>query len=167
MVKHKSLAPELWAVAHKVSEKLTADGIDHVVIGGMAVGALGYERMTTDVDFLIREEDLGKLTGRPLAIGLSERVDGVRVDYIPIEEGETHLDVAVSDKGLVIAPPALVYLKLKAGRRKDQADVIELVKRGRLDLHAVRRYLYNLPFDPEDMIADFDALVIQADREGD
>ena len=41
----------------------------------------------------------------------------------------------------VVPLTALVYMKLKAGRQKDLADVVELLKRGEIDLDLVDRYL--------------------------
>ena len=38
------------------SDALTALGIRHVVVGGLAVGANGYPRATKDVDFLVGDE---------------------------------------------------------------------------------------------------------------
>ncbi|MHB1423181.1 MAG: hypothetical protein ACYC3I_08305 [Gemmataceae bacterium] len=36
---------------------------------------------------------------------------------------------------------ALVYMKLKAGRQKDLADLVELMKRGRIEMEEIDRYL--------------------------
>lgn len=162
---------KLWAVASAVSAKLVAAGVPHALIGGLAVSAHGYERATADVDFLVSEEDLGKLTGRPLTIGLTERVDGIRVDYIiPDPPDAEVLADAIAEaerRGTmpVIDGPSLVYLKLRAGRRRDEGDVVELVKRGKVDVAAVRAFLDGAP-DPDYRDA-FDALVLQAEQEAD
>jgi hypothetical protein len=42
---------------------------------------------------------------------------------------------------LLVSLPVLVYMKLKAGRQKDTADLVELLKRGRVDLEEMDRYL--------------------------
>jgi hypothetical protein len=41
----------------------------------------------------------------------------------------------------IVPLSVLVYLKLKAGRQRDLADVVELLKRGRIEIEVVDRYL--------------------------
>jgi hypothetical protein len=54
---------------------------------------------------------------------------------------------------------ALIYLKLKSPRRRDEADVIELLRIN--DAGAVRRYLEkNAP----EILAKFDAVAEEAER---
>lgn len=166
----KKLAPDLSKleeVAEKVATKLIHEGIDHALIGGLAVARWGYPRATADVDFLLAPDDLAKLSGTPNAIGLSERVDGIRVDYIAAEPWEENLLDAIFETtpGEAIDIADLIYLKLKANRRKDQADVVELVKRGRVPLVRVRAYLKAI--DDADIISDFELSVLTADSEGD
>jgi hypothetical protein len=73
----------------------------------------------------------------------------VRVDFVPIDEskGETEqLRPAVDSPPLsgdipIVPLTALVYMKLKAGRQKDIADLVELLKRGRIEVGAADRYI--------------------------
>lgn len=47
-----------------------------------------------------------------------------------------------SDMYIPIVPiTAVVYTKLKAGRQKDIADIVELLKRGKIDIVAMDRHL--------------------------
>ena len=76
-------------------------------------------------------------------------VGSVRIDFVSIDasKGEgPHLRPVVDHPSLsgevpIVPLTALVYMKLKAGRQKDIADVVELLKRGEIDLDLVDRYL--------------------------
>jgi hypothetical protein len=116
------------------------------LVGGLAVGADGYIRATTDVDFLVSEEAFdhqGALVA--FKAGVPIEVDGIRIDYLsPASLGSQMEDVLnqppISD-GLAVAPiEALIYMKLVARRRRDMLDVIELVKAG-ANVRSVRGYL--------------------------
>jgi hypothetical protein len=167
--KRKSVDTEkLRHVARIVSADLIREGIPHAIIGGLAVAEHGYVRATEDVDVLISEIDLGKLVGRPLTVGITQIVEGVRVDYIAAEAGDEALEEAIAEaRGAIpiVGIPALVYLKLKLGRRRDQGDVAELVKRGRVHIRSVRKYLEELG-DP-DVLAEFEAIVYETEHEED
>lgn len=64
-------------------------------------------------------------------------------------------------EGSFVGAGPLVYLKLKASRLRDQADVLELIKSS-LDIDACRRYLRaNAP----DLLPRFDELVARAETE--
>lgn len=81
---------------------------------------------------------------------------------------EKHLEKAVKEPILSgdvpVAPiEAIVYLKLKSPRRKDAADVVELVKAG-ARVPEIRRYLSKVA---PDLVAPFDALVRDAEAEED
>jgi hypothetical protein len=74
-------------------------------------------------------------------------VGKVRVDFVSIEakEGEQLRSAVVSpplSEGVPVVPlTALVSMKLKAGRQKDVADLVELLKRGKIEVDVVDRYL--------------------------
>lgn len=92
------------------------------------------------------------------------QVDGVAVDFLSPEPDEPFLEAELAAaSGGVIGPAPLVYLKLKAGRMQDRADVVALVKRG-LDVDVCRSYLQtNAPA----LVARFEALVATAAAERD
>lgn len=160
--------PKVREVAEKQTRELAREGIAHALIGGLAVGEHGYPRATTDVDFIISADDFPKIVGASLAVGLTKKVSGVRVDFITVEPEEPFLEDAIHDaRGSppIIPAGALVYLKLKAGRRRDQSDVVEMVKRGGVNVEQVRRYLTRIGAD--EILADFESLVDIAELEED
>lgn len=119
-------------------------GVDHVLIGGQAVFFSGYERFSGDVDVgVIRPlRDVAALLQRAgfESRGGARFVDpetGVEVDVvklprctIPYVKRPTLAKAAQGLDVPVLPLPALVALKVKVGRAKDEADVIELVKAG-------------------------------------
>jgi len=152
------VAPKVLDAMRLASEALTRAGVRHVVVGGLAVGANGYPRATKDVDFLVGAEAFehhagGVVTLRP---GVPFQVDGIAVDFLSPDASEPFLEATLSaEAGAVIEAPPLVYMKLKAGRLKDRADVVELIKAS-LDVDACRAYLSaNAP----SLVAAFDEAV--------
>ena len=129
-------------VAIRVARALGEE--DCVLIGGLAVGAHGYVRATTDVDFVVR--DLDAAGKRLLEQGLPvERLRGdfsclrgmvgeVRFDVLPpLVPIQWDRAITVSLEGgatiRVIDLESLIRLKLKAGGPKDLMDIAALVLR--------------------------------------
>lgn len=121
--------------ARRVSAKLTALGVPHALVGGLAVGLHGHPRATKDVDFLVGPEAFQSTT--PFLVYREELADVVRwgmIDLIaalpedPILLGE----VSTGSAGTipVIRLEVLVLMKLRAGRTQDLADVEALVRAG-------------------------------------
>ncbi|HEV2852086.1 MAG TPA: hypothetical protein VHC97_04705 [Thermoanaerobaculia bacterium] len=144
------VAPEILRAVGLASQKLREANIPHALAGGLAVGAHGYPRTTDDVDFLVGDEAFDKHEGGFVTLKVPLiAIGNVRVDFVSIDESkgeERQLRPAVEEPpqsdGVPIVPlPALVYMKLKAGRQKDTADLVELLKRGRVDLEAMDQYL--------------------------
>jgi hypothetical protein len=144
------VAPEILAAAEVASRALREAGIPHALAGGLAVGAHGYPRTTDDVDFLVGDEAFvhhagGLVTLKvPLIAVGNVRIDLVSID--PTKEENEQLRPAVespaeSEQIPVVPLTALVYMKLKANRQKDQADLVELLKRGKIDIRGIDRYL--------------------------
>jgi len=153
--------------AKAASAAFTRAGIHHVLVGGLAVGVRGYERATGDVDFLVGEEafDHHGLIVSPKA-GLPIRYGTVTIDWVSMEPNDqmvldSFLEMPAGDEVPVIPIEALVYMKLVASRRKDLADVVELVKAG-IDVAKVRKYLKEIGR----YAAEFDHLVGEAEEEG-
>jgi hypothetical protein len=117
-------------VAEEVTRDLSAAGIHAAIVGGLAVAAYGYPRATADVDLLVVEGQ--RIEGVPLGIpGVSFVRGGVPVDALFIGKDEGFLRDAVfraEGEPPILPLPALVYLKLKARRAKDVADIVELLK---------------------------------------
>jgi hypothetical protein len=123
----------------KASERLKALGIQHLVVGGLAVGAWGHPRATKDVDFLVREKDAfsgsAVLTFKP---GVPIEVDGVAIDYLTAESLAFRGRERV--RGPVVSLPLLFAMKLRAKRLQDDADLVALIKRG-ADIAEIARWL--------------------------
>lgn len=138
-------------------------GVRHVVIGGLAVGANGHPRATKHVDFLVGDEAFNHHPGGLVTMNpaLPIEVNGVAIDYLSPRPGEDHLAVALgAPPGTFIDVARLVYMKVKASRLQDRADVAELVKG--LDVDACRAYLStNAPA----LVMSFDDLVVKAASE--
>ena len=131
---------------YKAASQYQALGVPYVAIGGIAVGAYGAPRATKDVDFLVGEEAFehhGPLVsfrpGLPIASG------GVAIDPVSIAPDEQFLLEAfehpATSRGVpIIGLAPLIYLKLRARRHQDLADVTRLLESG-IDERPVRRYL--------------------------
>jgi len=152
---------DAWKAA---SEALARAGVRHVVIGGLAVGANGYPRATKDVDFLVGDEAFSHHAGGLVTMNpaIPIAVNGVAIDYLSPRPGEDHLAAAlVAVPGTFIDVARLVYMKIKASRLQDRADIAGLVKTG-LDVDVCRAYLSaNAP----ELVASFDDLVVKAAAE--
>lgn len=158
------VAPRVRDAAIKTAAQLNHLAIRYALAGGLAVGAHGYIRATTDVVFLVGEEAFdhqGLLVA--FKAGVPIEVDGIRIDYLsPTSLGsqmEEVLNHPPMSEGLAVVPiEALIYMKLVAKRRKDLVDVIELVKAG-ADLKLVRDYLRQYAGD---LVLLFEELVSEA-----
>lgn len=158
------VAPRVRDAAVKTAAQLEHLGIRYALAGGLAVGAHGYIRTTADVDFLVGEEAFEHhgllVTFKP---GVPIEVDGIRIDYLSSDslgsQMEELLDNASISEGLAVVPiEVLIYMKLVARRRKDQVDVIELIKAG-ADLKRVRHYLEQYA---SDLVPFFEELLNEA-----
>src|SRR5438552_15092704 len=158
------VAPRVREATIKTAEQLNHLGIRYALAGGLAVGAHGYIRATTVVDFLVGEEAF-EHQGLMVAFkaGVPIEVDGVRIDYLsPASLGqqlEEVLDHPSVSEGLAIVPiEVLIYMKLAAKRRKDLVDVIELVKVG-ADVKRTQDYLRQYAID---LVPLFEELINEA-----
>ena len=158
------IAPNVRDAALNTAAQLNRLGIRHALAGGLAVGAHGYIRATTVVDFLVGEEAFehqGVLVA--FKAGVPIEVAGIRIDYLsPSALGaqlEEVLNHPLQSEGLAVVPiEALIYMKLVAWRRKDLVDVVELVKAG-ADVTRVLDYLRQYATD---LVPLFEELVNEA-----
>jgi hypothetical protein len=169
-LRDSGLHPDVLAALIAISKQLTAQGVRHAVIGGIAVGVYGWPRATRDVDLLVGDEAWEILpTGeRRERVQLPETVLGVAVDYLSIDVAGEFLNAALDhpfvSEGVPIAPVAVVVCtKLLRMAMRDQADIVELLKAGLFGAADVRRYLE--AWTPM-LVPRWDALVLQAEREG-
>ena len=117
-----------------VSEIFRKNGVKHVVVGGLAVGANGYLRNTNNIDFLV---DDNAFIYRDKVIyvrsDLPIKYFGTRVNWISMAPSEKpifgkYLMLPARDQVPIMPVEPLVAMKLIAGRHKDRTDIIELVK---------------------------------------
>jgi len=133
-------------------------GITPLVIGGLAVNHHGYLRLTAAVDVLVAKESAGALLRRlraepgwkPQGEGFKNSALGVSVDFCV--EGEktapgssetfpnpSELETVDTEPLPVPSLSELIALKVMSGRARDDADVVELLKRHRARIPALRR----------------------------
>ena len=161
------VALEILAAMRSASSQLARTGVRHALIGALAVGAWGYPRASRDVDFLVGEEAFERHEGGIVTMtpGVPIEAGGIPVDHLGILPHEDHLEQALGrpagGEDLPIAPlDALIYLKLKSPRRRDEADVLELLRVN--DPKPVRLYLEkNAP----EMLPKFDAIASEANAD--
>jgi len=149
--------PDVVRALEAAHTALRAQNIPHLLIGGLAVCAYGYPYATANVDFLVPEGTFPK-SGVLVTIpqGIPWRVGQVQVEYVfppagPFfaEFNDLFLRVGLTEEASVVPAHLLAYLKLRVGRSRDRAAVVELIKRGSLD--------------PEDMERHFEKAGVSAD----
>ena len=134
-----------------------------ILIGGQALGARGYQRVTLDVDFMITEQDYGKLKPALEQKGYREAVrtdvaakmrarsdDLIDIDFMFVD-GSTFDGVQKESaeegfeeyKFWVPKPEHLIALKLHAIKQqpdlrelKDLNDIVELIRANPIDVHS-------------------------------
>ena len=144
----------------RITSKLQSLDIPYVVVGGLAMNAHGYIRMTEDVDLLVTPEDLRRVHSSLSGLGyvppfegskhLRDVTEGVKIEFLttggfpgdgkpkPVSFPDPR-EVGVELYGMrVISLPRLVELKLASGmsnaqRLKDLSDVQELSREVGLD----------------------------------
>lgn len=145
----------VFETMRRLAKQLEGEGIAYAIIGGMALAAHGYVRMTLDVDVLLTPEGLArfreKLVGRGYVAGFPDAVKSfrdtetnVKIEIITAGEfpGDS-LPKPVSfpdpagytieeDSVSVINLEKLIELKLASGlsagnRLRDLADVQDLI----------------------------------------
>lgn len=123
-------------------------GIPHYVCGGFAVQEHGYPRFTADVDIIV--PDPAQAIWRLRQSGLFRRNQGSKMT---VTDKETLVTVDVLEGGSTLSKVGIISLplptrvsstpsfltledlisaKLSAGRQKDLADVVELIKANKL-----------------------------------
>ena len=134
-----------------------------ILIGGQALGALGYQRVTLDLDFMITEHDYAKLKPAVEKHGYNEIVrtnvvakmraaseELIDIDFLFVDQvtfdGIQKKSCSKSFGGwnfFVPKPEHLIALKLHAIKQqpekrelKDLNDIIELVRANQIDVHS-------------------------------
>ncbi len=145
--------------AAAIGRVLTGMGIDYAIAGAIALGEYGYQRLTVDVDVLIRRDDLarfkeqwlgrGYVEVRPGGKAVRDTANNVKIDFLlagdfpgdgkpkPVAFPEPAMAAASGAKYRVVSLPRLVEMKLASGmtaphRLHDLADVLRLVREAAL-----------------------------------
>ena len=145
----------VFETMRRLAQRLHAEGIPYAVIGGMALAAHGYVRMTLDVDILLTSEGLAqfreKLAGKGYvadfpgaAKSFRDTETNVKIEIItagefpgdglpkPVSFPEPEGQTVEEDDVLIIKLENLIELKLASGlsashRMRDLADVQDLI----------------------------------------
>ncbi len=155
-----SLRPEdsKRRLADELARVCDEAGVRPVVIGGLAVNHHGYMRVTADVNLLVARRDAVALNRRlrsepgwrryaegfkntELGVGLDICVEGERTAPGSAEEfpDPAGMRTTAVDPLPVPALSDLLALKVMSGRARDDADVVELLKRHRSRIASLRR----------------------------
>ncbi|BCM91263.1 hypothetical protein IAD21_03129 [Abditibacteriota bacterium] len=138
----------------QLAADLDALGITYAVIGAIALNQHGFQRFTSDIDILLSKDGLerfkAELVGRgyrPAFTGATRKFRATQ-ENVPIEiitSGEFPARVFIEIDGVKTVPlETLVELKLASGstslgRRRDLADVQDLIRVLDLNIELARR----------------------------
>jgi hypothetical protein len=162
-----AVSAEVRAAATTAHEVLNERGVPHMLVGGLAVGPHGYPCATQDVDFLVGDEAFQFSDGGLVSVtaGVPIEIGGVRIAYLSPDEAAGQrelLEAARARPDLCVVPlDHLVYMKLVAGRQKDQAAIVGLLKAG-ASADPLRQFIAKVA---PDLLPRLDRLVAQAIRE--
>ena len=136
--------PDILERTERISRTLTALGVPHALIGGLAVGVHGYPRLTKDVDFIVGVQAFEQTN--PFLVYRTELAEVARVGFsdlmaIPVGFPWLEDEVVLSDSVPVISLSGLVLMKLLAFRPQDRADVEALLRNDETRLADVSDYL--------------------------
>jgi hypothetical protein len=191
MFEPQDLPGRYGRVVRALDHLLAAVGAQAVVGGGWAVWRHGYQgRITQDIDIVLAADQVDEFLRAAAVSGfdvpaqptgrwpkLMHKETGIKVDILP--EGQRpgtatkpapttlpHPQVLGASGALLryITLPALIELKLAAGRARDESDVIELVRANPDRVAAIRQHLESVHTD---YVAAFNQLVKRADEQMD
>jgi hypothetical protein len=142
----------------RLSKVLQEMNIPFAIAGAMAANAHGHKRTTSDVDILIRREDLQRFKAQYIGRGWVDKFEGsknfrdavtnISIDTLivgdypgdglpkPVSFPPPESVSELSEEGIpIISLVTLLELKMAASHRmQDMADVMNLIRINRLDL---------------------------------
>jgi hypothetical protein len=146
-----------------VSEACEKTESSVILIGGQALGALGYQRATMDIDFMVTEEDYKKIKPSICDSGYQEvvrthtaaklraaRTKLMDIDFLFVDQNTFHrvqkeskMEYYQDSKLLVPKAEHLIALKLHAIQQqpelrelKDLNDIVELIRANQVDVRS-------------------------------
>jgi len=189
MLNPQDLPGRYGRVVSAIDHVLNAVGCEAVVGGGWAVWRHGFVgRVTQDIDIVLPADQIDEflktasvsgfqilktIPGRwPKLVHKESKVDvdilpegqrpGTPPDYAPTTIPSPTTMGAVGTTLRYIDLPVLVELKLAAGRMKDKADVVELIRANPDEVATIKKHLSNVHQSYE---VEFDALDEQVNKE--
>ena len=127
-----AVSPRVIEDAIEMGELLAKLRIPHALVGGLAVGLNGFPRATSDVDYLVGSEAFE--TTSPVLVfreELRNRDEMGVIDLLAVPDAYPclldQLAIVKAGEVHVIAPEALILMKLSANRPQDRADIVRLV----------------------------------------
>jgi hypothetical protein len=145
----------VFKALRKIACHLDELGVPYAIVGGMALDAHGFRRLTVDVDILVTREGLTIIHEKLEGLGylppfegskqLRDTEHGVRIEFLvageypgdgkpkPVAFPDPAVASVAIDGALYLSLPKLVELKLasgmtNSGRLKDLGDVQELIR---------------------------------------
>lgn len=146
---------------NNISNLLDQAGVDHAIIGGLALAAHGVQRFTNDIDFIMDGEQRLLAKSCLLANGFSLLFES---DEVMQFTGEIHVDIILANRPMsrsmlkdsrelppfsikTVGVEALIGLKIQAycndkkREFKDKADIAALIENSRnIDWKQVKVY---------------------------
>ena len=86
----------VFETMQRLTERLESEGISYAVIGGMALAAHGYVRMTLDVDILLTPDGLARFRRKLLGRGYILDFPGAEKSF---RDTETNVKIEVITTG--------------------------------------------------------------------
>lgn len=144
----------LYNEFEQLIRQLNEAGVEYAVVGAMALAVHGVPRATTDIDLLVRPEDLQRITTLVAPLGFTLPAEpmtfsssGLSIQRITkIAEGESltldllllgeslraawdsRISLDMGDQALwVVSREGLMEMKARAGRLQDLADIKRLM----------------------------------------
>jgi hypothetical protein len=146
----------VFRTLRKIARRLESIGVPYAVVGGMALEAHGFRRLTVDVDILVSREGLKTIHQELEGLGyvppfagsknLRDAEHGVRIEFLvageypgdgkpkPVVFPDPAAVAVEIDSVRYLALPRLVELKLASGmtggvhRMRDLTDVVALIE---------------------------------------
>jgi hypothetical protein len=191
MFEPQDLPGRYGRVVHAVDHLLEVMSCESVLAGGWAVWHYGFlGRMTQDIDIVLPADRIEEFL-RVAAVSGFEVLPQPAGRWPKVRHQETHVKVDILPEGArpgtaakpapttiphpsrmgatgvtlhYISLPALIELKLAAGRGRDESDVIELMRVHMDQANAIRNHLKTVHAD---YVAAFDRLLQRAQDQQD
>jgi hypothetical protein len=191
MLEPQQLPGRYGRVVKSLDQVVRAVGCDAVVAGGWAVWRHGYfGRVTQDIDIVLPKDRVDEFLKSASLSGfdvlpppegrwpkLHHRETQIEVDILP-EGGRPGTEArpapttiphpaqmgAASSRLSYIALAGLVELKLAAGRLRDEADVVELIRQNQAEVPGVQQHLERVHRQYATRFAELVAIAQESDR---